>query len=268
MRGSFVLLMVCMLLPTRSIAQDWAERSDWGTLFEDANVTGTIVVIDERHRLSLVYNPDRARQRFIPASTFKLPHLLFALDAGIAKDEFQTFHWDGVSRRFPHWNRDQTLRSSISGSVVWVYQDFARRLGEKKEQRYLRKIRYGNRNVSGGIDRFWLDGGLRISAIEQIDVLMMLYRNAFPFKVEHQRLVKDMMLIDAGRNHILRGKTGWAFDVEPQIGWFIGWVERPEGAVFFAMNMEMPNGAKDAPKREAIVRAALRSIDAIPASPL
>lgn len=268
MRGLFAILTACLLLPARGNAQDWVERSDWETLFEDAKVTGTIAVVDERRGLSLVYNPDRAHRRFIPASTFKVPHLLFALDAGIAKDEFQTFHWDGVSRRFPHWNRDQTLRSSISGSVVWVYQDFARRLGEKKERRYLRKIGYGNRDVSGGIDRFWLDGGLRISALEQIGFLQKLYRNALPFKVEHQRLVRDLMVIEAGRSHILRGKTGWAFDVDPQIGWFIGWVERPEGAVFFAMTMEMPNGADDAPKREAIVRAALRSIDAMPAPPL
>lgn len=261
-------LLCILLLPAPASAQAWVEREEWSQLFRAEGIEGTLVVVDERDGARWVHDETRALKRFIPASTFKIPHLLFALDAGIARGEFQTFQWDGVTRRFPHWNRDQTLRSSLSGSVVWVYQDFARRLGEKNERRYLRKIGYGNRDVSGGIDRFWLDGGLRISAIEQVELLRKLHRNGLPFNVGHQRLVKDLMLIDAGRDHILRGKTGWAFDVDPQIGWFVGWAERPQGAVFFAMNMQMPNGAVDAPKREAIVRAALRSINALPAPSL
>lgn len=264
-RGAPAALVCALLLSGPASARAWVEREDWSRLFQDENIEGTLAVLDERDGARWVHDGARARQRFIPASTFKIPHLLFALDAGIAQDEFQTFRWDGVPRRFPHWDRDQTLRSSMRGSVVWVFQDFARRLGEKQERRYLRKIDYGNRDVSGGVDRFWLDGGLRISALEQIDLLRRLHRNRLPFKAEHQRLVKDLMLIDDARDATMRGKTGWAFDVDPQIGWFVGWVEHPQGAVFFAMNMQMPNGGADAPKREAIVRAALRTIDAIPA---
>lgn len=131
--------------------------------------------------------------------------------------------------------------------------------------RSLRRLGYGNEDISGGIDRFWLDGGLAISAIEQIDFLQRLHRNALPFEREHQRLLKDLILIEAGPRHVLRGKTGWAFDTEPQIGWFVGWADTPDGAVFFALNIDMRGGEADAPKREAIVRAALRSIGALPA---
>lgn len=268
-RWAVTAALICsQLLSAPASAQAWVERPDWAQLFRAEHIEGTLVVIDERDGARWVHDEARARRRFIPASTFKIPHLLFALDAGLAKDEAQTFRWDGIPRRFPHWDRDQTLRSSMRGSVVWVFKDFARRLGEKKELRYLRKIDYGNRDVSGGVDRFWLDGGLRISAVEQIELLKKLHRNQLPFKPEHQRLVKDLLLVDDVRDATMRGKTGWAFDVDPQIGWFVGWVEHPRGAVFFAMNMQMPNGAADAPKREAIVRAALRSIDAIPAPPL
>ena len=59
-------------------------------------------------------------------------------------------------------------------------------------------------------------------------------------------------------------KTGWQGRVEPQIGWWVGWVERPEGPVFFALNIDMPAGGQDAPKRESIARAVLRSIKALP----
>ena len=63
---------------------------------------------------------------------------------------------------------------------------------------------------------------------------------------------------------ILRAKTGWQARVEPQIGWWVGWVETPTGAVIFALNIDLPGGMKDAPKREAIVRSILQSIGALP----
>jgi beta-lactamase class D len=152
----------------------------------------------------------------------------------------------------------------MRNSVVWVYQQIARAIGEKGERRYLRNIDYGNADPSGGVDRFWLDGKLKISAYEQLAFLQRLYRNELPFRVEHQRLVKDIMLVEAGRDWILRAKTGWQARVEPQVGWWVGWVERPDGPVFFALNIDMPNRGDDAPKREAITRAILRSIQALP----
>ena len=85
-------------------------------------------------------------------------------------------------------------------STVWVYQQFAREIGEVREKEYLTRIQYGNADLSGGVDRFWLDGALRISAMEQVDFLRKLYRNELPFKVEHQRLVKDIMIVEAGRD--------------------------------------------------------------------
>lgn len=242
-------------------------RADWARLFEDAGATGTLLVVDERDGTRHVHDAARARQRFVPASTFKIPHLLFALDAGVATGAAQAFRWDGVPRRFAHWNRDQTLAEAMRGSTVWVFQDFARALGERRERRYLRRVGYGNRSVAGGIDRFWLDGGLAISAVEQIEMLRRLHQDALPFDAAHQRLVKDLIVIERSPGFVLHGKTGWTFDAEPQLGWFVGWAETADGAVFFAMNMDMPGGAADASKREAIVRAALASIGVLPAPP-
>jgi len=279
-----VLTLVLLLASASSAAAATETREDWAQLFEDAGVTGTLLIIDaravderavnehvvdehvteDRDGRRYVHDDARARQRFVPASTFKIPHLLFALDAGIATDASQTFRWDGVQRRFAHWNRDQTLAEAMRGSTVWVFQGFARALGERRERRYLRRLGYGNRSVAGGIDRFWLDGGLAISAEEQIRFLQRLRRDALPFDVAHQHLVKDLLVIERGPGFVLYGKTGWTFDAEPQLGWFVGWVETTDGATFFALNIDMPGGGADAPKREALVRAALRSIGALP----
>lgn len=245
--------------------QGWQARPDWAALFKAAGVAGTVAVMDERNGQRWVHDEQRAATRYLPASTFKVPHTLFALDAGIVGDEFERFAWDGQVRSIAAWNRDHDLRSSMRNSVVWVYQGFARAIGEQRARNYLESIGYGNADPGGGVERFWLDGRLRISAFEQLAFLQRLYRNDLPFRVEHQRLVKDLMIVEAGRAWILRAKTGWQTSLKPDTGWWVGWVEHPDGAVFFALNIDMPDEGADAPKREQLGRAVLQSLGALAA---
>ena len=237
------------------------ERPDWAAVFSKADAKGTIVVVDARAKADAVYVHDRQRaaRRYTPASTFKIVHSLFALDAGVLRDEFQVIPWDGVKRPSQAWNKDQNLRSAMRHSTVWVYERFAQQLGDEREAEYLKKMGYGNAAI-GGSKPFWVEGDLAISCFEQLAFLRRLYRNTLPFRVEHQRLVKDVMIVEAGRNWILRAKTGWS----GKIGRWVGWVEWPSGPVFFALNIDTPRRLEDLPKREAITRAVLRSMDALP----
>lgn len=237
------------------------ERPDWYRFFSDADAQGAIVVFDARSNrdMAFVHNSERAGRRYSPASTFKVPHSLFALDAGILRDECQVIPWDGIKRSIEAWNEDQNLRSAMQNSTVWVYEGFARQLGDQREADYMQKIGYSNASTAGA-KPFWIEGELAISANEQISFLRRLYRNALPFRVEHQRLVKDAMVTEAGRDWILRAKTGWS----GKIGWWVGWVEWPTGPVFFALNIDTPNRLGDVAKRQEITRNILRSITALP----
>lgn len=261
-RSFTLLLSAFVLIPLAHAQEKTHERSNWEKYFNEFNAKGTIVVADERESVhsTSVYNEARAKQRYSPASTFKIPHTLFALDAGAVRDEFQIFRWDGVKRSFAAHNQDQDLRSAMRNSAIWVYQLFAKEIGEDKAHSYLKKINYGNADPTTKSGDYWVDGNLAISAHEQISFLKSLYRNELPFQVEHQRLVKDIMIIEARRDWILRAKTGW----DGQIGWWVGWVERPTGPVFFALNIDTPNRIADLHKREDIVRAILQSIEALP----
>lgn len=250
-----------LLAPGALAASPSQERVDWSKFFSDADAHGTIVVVDARSKNDavFVFDAERANRRYSPASTFKIPHSLFALDAKILRDEFQVIPWDGVKRPIEPWNADQNLRSAMRNSTVWVYERFAQELGDRRETDYMRKIGYGNA-VTTGAQPFWVEGDLAISAHEQIAFLRRLYRNALPFRSEHQRLVKDVMINEAGRDWILRAKTGWS----GRIGWWVGWVEWPNGPVFFALNIDTPNRLDDLPKRQDITRNILRSIHALP----
>ncbi len=236
-------------------------RPDWAAIFTQTDAEGTIVVSDERseNKGVFVFEVDRAARRYSPASTFKIAHALFALDAGVIADEFQVIPWDGTKRSYDAWNRDQSLRSSMRHSVVWVYQHFAAEIGLERERQFMTSIQYGNCEASGPAP-FWVEGNLRISAHEQISFLRRLYQNKLPFQERHQRLVKDLMIVEAGRDWILRAKTGWSGTV----GWWVGWVEWSTGPVFFALNIDTPNRMDDLPKREGITREILLSINALP----
>ncbi|MBN2418224.1 MAG: class D beta-lactamase [Deltaproteobacteria bacterium] len=257
-----IIVILFLITSTITFAEDFQERPDWKHFFTDQGVDGTIVVVDERVNGHWVYKKDRAQRRYSPASTFKIPHTLFALDAGVVKDEFQVFEWDGKKRQYDSWNKDQTLRSSMRDSTVWVYQQFAIAIGEKEEKEYLEKIRYGSAKFSGPVQDFWLNGSLMISAFEQIVFLQKLYRNDLPFSVEHQRLVKDIMVTEAGKYWLLRAKTGTYVNNNERYGWYVGWVEHPDGAVFFALNIDIVKD-HDAPKRIDISKTVLRSIKAL-----
>jgi len=260
-----VMLIASLVISSTSQAQTAnTQGAEWGEYFNKYNAKGTIVVLDKRTKdnKSYVFNQKRAEQRYSPASTYKIPHSLFALDAGLVNNEFQVFPWDGVKRSYSPHNQDQNLRSAMRNSAVWVYDIFAEQLGDEKAGHYLKKIAYGNTDTTTAKGSYWIAGKLAISAYEQIDFLERLYKNELPFKVEHQLLVKDIMVVEAKENWMLRAKTGW----QGKHGWWVGWVEWPTGPVFFALNIDTPERMKDVYKRQAIVRDILISIEALPST--
>lgn len=193
----FVFLIQIVAYPlsaSSTVNEKVIERVDWQKPFSKFEAEGTIVVLDEREKYSkkYVFNLQRAQKRYSPASTYKIPHSLFALDAGIVKDEFHVFKWDGIERSYKPHNQDQTLQSAMQYSAVWVYDLLARGLGIAKSRDYLNKINYGNRDPTTKSGSYWIDGNLSISAYEQIIFLKQLYNNELPFKLEHQLLVKKL----------------------------------------------------------------------------
>jgi len=250
--------------PLTNTSGNEREVAGWKSIFDKYDTNGTVVVKDFRGTSSktYVYNKARSVVRYTPASTFKIPHSLFALDAGVVKDEFQKFKWDGTINEIPTHNQDQTLRSAMRYSALWAYRGFAKEIGERKATAYLQKIKYGNQSASVKIRDYWVNGGLEVSAVEQVEFLQKLYRNELPFKVEHQLLTKDIMVTGAGLDWILRSKTG----LGQQVGWWVGWIELPAGPVFFAVNIDTPNRMADTHKREAIGREVLRAVGALPSN--
>lgn len=211
------------------------------------------------------HNPERARISYLPASTYKIPNTLIALETGVAPGPDFHLAWDrdAVPRQTwwpPAWAQDHTLRSALKNSVVWYYKELARRIGTARMQTHVDTFRYGNRDISGGIDRFWLEGGMRISAVEQVDFLRRFYAGKLGVSERSTALVKDMLVLESTPAYKLSGKTGLAGFGDAsatQIGWLVGYLEREGRVHFFAMNIDVEK-SEDAAARMSITKSILR----------
>ena len=70
-------------------------------------------------------------------------------------------------------------------------------------QEWIDKVGYGNRDIGGGIDRFWLSGALRISAVEQIAFLRRLAAGTLPFSARSQETVRRITIQESAPDYVL-----------------------------------------------------------------
>jgi len=212
---------------------------------------GCFVLYDSQDKRTIRYNPKQCAERFSPCSTFKIPHTVIALHTGVASGPEFSLRWDGIKRGLSAWNQDQTLRSAFQGSVVWFYQELARRVGQQRESQLVRQFEYGNADTSGGTTNFWLQSSLLISADEQVAFLRRLWEDGLPASRDAQRVTRELMELSRGDGRVLYGKTGTGGDRKADIatlGWFVGCVRRGERTVFFATRI---TGERDASGRVA-----------------
>lgn len=224
---------------------------------------GTFACLDlKTDRLSLA-NAERAAQRMIPASTFKIANSLIALETGRVNSPDELFRWDGKPKAFKSWEQDLTLRQAVTASSVPVFQEVARRVGLARYEHWLEKLEYGNGSIGSDVEHFWIDGPLKISAIEQTSFLAALALQQLPMSKKSQQAVREILRIETRDRRTLFAKTGWCQSTTPDVGWWVGWVERAdvEGPAIhtFALNIDL-NGADDLPKRVAIGRASLAAL--------
>ncbi len=240
------LLAAAAIAPSRAFANVAPQRSeirdDLAKRFTDAGTVGTFVGYKTGDYLIIASDKDRSGQAFLPASTFKIPNSLIALETGVVGDpDNDVFKWDGVKRSIEAWNQDHTLRSAIAASVVPVYQEIARRIGAERMQKYVDLFEYGNRNIGGGIDQFWLTGEMRIDPIQQIDFVDRLRRGVLPVSKRSQDLVRDILPVTVVGDATIRAKSGLlgAELGKPSLGWLVGWAEKAGAQTVFALNLDV-----------------------------
>ena len=217
-------------------------KGDWDTLFSDIN--GCAVVYDLNADHYTVYNESEITHRVPPCSTVKIYSALNALEQGIITPANNTLPWDGNNREFAAWNQNQNLSSAMQQSANWYFQSLDQTAGVAQLSEFYRSINYGNTVIGTDAENYWNGSALKISALEQVELLVKLYSNSWGFNVENVAAVKNSMLISASGDNALYGKTGTGrIDSTNIAGWFVGYVEQAGNTYFFAVYLCSDTGA-------------------------
>lgn len=205
-----------------------------GEIYDKYGFSGSFLVYCAETDSTYYWNAEDTGKSYLPASTFKIPNTLFALESGIYQSASDTLQWDGVKRWVEAWNRDISLGDAYRLSCVWFYQETARRIGRPAMNRYIKLCDYGNMDTTGYLDSFWLNGNIRINHRQQIDFLKKIKNETLPFKPETYRIAKKIMIMDSTADYVLRAKTGWADQGDKAIGWYVGWLEKDGKTWYFS----------------------------------
>ncbi len=256
------------------------EEVSLGGAFTDLDATFVVRVASTGR--TRAHRPERAATRMVPASTFKIPISIAALETGVADGPEFAIAWDAT--RYPlsdeapeSWRQDLTLRSAFANSSEWFYRELVRRIGTDRMSGWTVRLGFGAFESSDGIPagdtgRFWLDGRLRISAIEQVDFIERFVRGELPIADATALTMRSIMLIDEirhddGSTTRLFGKTGTsAPDGGTPLGWLVGFVEHDDETLFFALNISHERLLEDfgRARRAAIVMEALDALELVP----
>lgn len=208
----------------------------------DDNKAACIAIYDRKADQYLIHGLEQCQEALSPCSTFKIPNALIGLETGVlvGPDDLKT--WDGTQHSREVNNQDHNLASAIKNSVVWYFQDVALDIGPERMQQALIDMDYGNHDITGGQDRFWLSSSLKITALEQIRFMDRLDRGALPASPSNQETVTVMMLQDERLPENFRGavygKTGSCIGAETDHGWFTGFYHRDDEQYVFAVNVK------------------------------
>lgn len=239
-----------LLSQTRS--QAVSEKVNEG---KDEEVVQGSSLTQDNETLMLI-NEARAKQRLSPFSTFKITNSLIALESKTItnaqqiltfdKEKYPVQAWWPSVWKLPEYN----LTSAFKFSMVAIYRQMATDIGQQKMQSYVTDFAYGNQDISSGLDSFWLNGSMQISALEQVRFLQKMHQGQLPLSQHSINTLKEVMLVEKNANYTLYAKTG-AGRVNPEdkgnkamLGWYVGFVENTQGVHYFAFNFTRGSYAK------------------------
>jgi beta-lactamase class D len=245
MRKIFIVVNLILLVnlnancQTKKLKPKEIVKTEFENILDSLKVKGAILIYDVKNKTYFSNDFIWAKTGIIPASTFKIPNSIIALETGIIKNDTVIFKWNGEKRRFKKWEVDLTFKKAFQVSCVPCYQEIARKVGVKRMKSYLKKLNYNGMIFDTlTIDNFWLQGKSKFSQMQQIDFLERFYYSKLPISKRTQNIMKDIMQIEKTESYVLSGKSGWGMRNEINNGWLVGYLETNNSVYFFATNVE------------------------------
>ena len=234
---------------------------------------GGLEIYDAQSKLSFRVNTPRLSERLPPCATYLVPHMVIALGTGVLKEGDLPFAFDPTkyldASEWPSsWRRDQTFDSALKDSVRWYAQELAVKMGSARITQNLKRLKYGNADITGGLDKFWMSSTLLVNSFEQIDFMKALRDGNLGFNPRIHKLVQDALVVEKTVDYTIFGKYGSCpMPDGSYLGWLVGYIERSGKVWYYALNLDGKSVADFNGVRLDIVKGAMVELGFLPAPP-
>jgi len=242
---------------------------DYGSYFK--NINGSAVFINADTGIYFIYNHELAEFQTAPNSSFKIISCLMGLESGVIDPDNSLLEWDETVYPVIEWNKDMDYKTAFKTSAIWYYRKVLDMIGREYVQKTLNSLNYGNCDIScwqGSMDNkvfpmirtlksingFWQESSLKVSPLEQAEVMCKIFRDGMCFSEDNIQLVKETMLINNYENSIkIYGKTGSGIKDEKWTdAWFTGFFECKDKTMYFSVRLNEPGTGGQQAKEIAI----------------
>lgn len=227
---------------TNEISQD----IDYSQYFN--GIEGCAVLYDNQNKIYYLYNQELCNVQSSPCSTFKIISTLMGLKNGVISSEDSKMNYNGTIYPIETWNKNLTLKDAFKNSCVWYYRQVIDQVGKEEVQKELNLLKYGNCDISKwngsleapfpDVNGFWLDSSLKISALEQVNILRNIFEGNTEYSQNNINLLKNIMLTEETDNLHVYGKTGTG---KLGSGKFVGFCEKGSERYYFAIYLDDQN---------------------------
>lgn len=205
----------------------------------------TFVLMKEGEGVTFIANRQRASMRMPPFSTFKVANSLIAIELGVVEDLQQRLTFDRQRYPIQSWwpeswfSQPLSLDKAFEFSALPIYQNIALQINPDRMQKFVRQFNYGNRDISSGVDSFWLNGSMKISALEQVIFLQKVFNNKVDLDPKTILALRQIMLMEKTGDHAMFAKTGGGMvGSNNALGWYVGVIEKLNERYYFALNLD------------------------------
>lgn len=230
----------------------------------------TFVLLNNTDGKFTIVNNTRANMAMTPFSTFKIPNSIIGLEEELINNSKSPMSYDKTKYPVEQWWPSvwklpaYDLSTAYKFSMVAIYRQLATDIGEAKMHEYLKRFDYGNRDISSGLDNFWLNGSIKVSAKEQVEFLQKFHQNTFGLSENTQQSMKKIMFAnDLGETKIYAKTGAGKVDDGTMLGWYIGYVESKSSTYYFAMNFNRETYAEMKKLRIEMAMNHLKSLGVI-----
>ncbi len=212
-------------------------KKEFQAMLDSAGVKGSILINSGNNYYSNDFG--WAKTGRLPASTFKIPNSIIALELGVMESDSTIIPWDGQAKFMKSWEQDLSFRNAFHASCVPCYQEIARKIGVEQMKKFTSGFNFGKMDFdSTNLDMFWLEGASRINQFEQISFLKRFNEQELSITKRTHTIMSRLMIIEETENYTLRGKTGWSVQNGEDNCWFVGYIETKNESYYFATNIE------------------------------